>query len=125
MATATSSPARAFVDALVALDFDRAVAALHPEVDFRAMTPKRIWEAEDAAAVEPILRKWLDDPDETTESVEATEPSSIANTVRVGWRARLTTPDGPRVFEQQAYVRERDGLIGWIRIVCTGKIPPD
>ena len=125
MATATSSVAGSFVDALVARDFERAATLLHPEVDFRAMTPKRIWEAADPAGVESIFREWLDDPAETVQSVEATAPDTIANTFRVGWQARLTTADGPRIFEQQAYVRERDGQIGWMRIVCTGKIPPE
>jgi len=36
---------------------------------------------------------------------------------------RLHDADGPRMFEQQAYVRERDGRIGWMRVVCTGKQP--
>jgi hypothetical protein len=123
MATVTSSAASAFVDALVARDFARAAAQLHPEVDFRAMTPRRIWDPEGLAGVEEVLRTWFEDPAEEIEWVEATLPVSIANTVRVGWLVRLHDADGPRMFEQQAYVRERDGRIGWMRVVCTGKQP--
>jgi hypothetical protein len=123
MATVTSSAAGAFVEALVARDFARAAAQMHPEVDFRAMTPRRIWDPEGPAGVEEVLRTWFEDPAEEIEWIEATVPASIANTVRVGWLVRLHDSDGPRVFEQQAYVRERDGRIGWMRVVCTGKIP--
>jgi hypothetical protein len=32
-------------------------------------------------------------------------------------------PDGPHVFEQQAYIRERDKQVGWLRVMCSGWIP--
>jgi hypothetical protein len=122
MATATSNAAGAFVDAIVARDFARAASQLHAGIDFRAMTPRRIWEPEDPAAVEAVLRTWFEDPAEEIDSIEATVPATVADTVRVGWLVRLHDADGPRLFEQQAYIRERDGQIGWMRIICTGKI---
>jgi hypothetical protein len=120
---AQSGVASALVDAIVARDFARVVALLHPEIDFRAMTPNRVWEAEAPAGVEAVLREWLDDPDEDVEGIEATEPVSIEGTVRVGWLVRFSDADGPHVFEQQAYVRERDAQIGWMRVMCSGAIP--
>jgi hypothetical protein len=122
VSVAESGVAGALVDAIVARDFARVFALLHPEIDFRAMTPNRVWEAEGPADVEAVLREWLDDPDEDVEGIEATGPVSIEETVRVGWLARIRDADGSHIFEQQAYVRERDAKIGWMRVMCSGAI---
>jgi hypothetical protein len=123
MTTAESGLASALVEAIVAQNVTRAVALLHPDVSFRAMTPNRFWEAEGAAGVEAIFRQWFEDPDEEVHGIEATEPVSIVETMRVGWLVRISDADGPHVFEQQAYVRERDGQIDWMRVMCSGWIP--
>ena len=123
MLVSESGIATAFVDAIVARDVASAVALLHPKIDFRAMTPNRVWEADDPPGVEAILRAWLEDPDEEVHRIEATEPSSIVDRVRVGWLVRISDADGPHVFEQQAYVRERDAQIDWMRVMCSGWIP--
>lgn len=122
MTTAQSGVASALVDAIVARDLARAAALLHPEIDFRAMTPNRVWEAEDRAGVEGVLREWFEDPDENVQGIEATEPISIEGTMRVGWLVRISDADGPHIFEQQAYVRERDAQIDWMRVICSGWI---
>ena len=123
MTTAELGVASAWVDAIVARDVARAVALLHPEIDFRAMTPNRIWEAEGRAGVAEVLRAWFEDPDEDVQRIEATEPVWIQDTVRVGWLVHISDVDGPHVFEQQAYVRERDARIEWMRVICSGWIP--
>jgi hypothetical protein len=123
MNTVQSSVAAAFVDALVARDLDRAVGLLNAEIDFRAMTPNRVWEAGGAADVEAILREWFENPDEEVHGIEATEPVTIEGTVRVGWRVRISDEDGPHVFEQQAYATESDGRVNWMRVMCSGWIP--
>jgi hypothetical protein len=43
---------------------------------------------------------------------------------QVRFRFRGSNRDGPMVVEQQAYLTERDGLIGWMRVVCSGQRPP-
>ena len=121
--TVASSAAAAFAEAILARDFVRATALLHPEIDFRAMTPNRVWEAENPAGVEDVLREWLVDPDDDVEDISATDPAVIENTTRVGWLVRMRDAEGPQIFEQQAYVRERDGQIGWMRVMCSGAIP--
>ena len=123
MTTVASRAAAAFADAILARDFALATALLHPEIDFRAMTPSRVWEAESPAGVENVLREWLDDPDEEVEYISATDPAVIENTTRVGWLVRMSDAEGPQIFEQQAYIRERDGQIGWMRVMCSGAIP--
>ena len=123
MTIAESGLANALTDAIVARDVSRAVALLHPEIDFRAMTPNKFWEASGPAEVDAILRDWLEDPDEELQSIEATQPVALLNTVRTGWLVHISDSRGPHLFEQQAYVRERDGQIDWMRVICSGWLP--
>ena len=123
MSTTQQSVAGELVDAIVSRDLARARGLLDAGIDFRAMTPNRIWEAEGPAEVEDVLRAWLADPDEKIDSVEATAPMTVEDTQRVGWRVRGRGADGPFVFEQQAYLRETGGRIGWLRIMCSGTRP--
>ena len=96
---------------------------LHPEIDFRALTPNRFWEAVGADAVLEILfGNWLDDEDHV-EALEEVDGDSVADRERVGYRLSVTNPDGRFLFEQQAYLSERDGQIDWIRVVCSGLRP--
>lgn len=111
------------VDAILARDFSRARGLLDPAIDFRAMTPKRVWEAEDPAGVEEVLRAWFEHPERDVERVEPTEPASVEDTVRVGWRVYGDDANGPFVYEQQAFVRERDGRVVWLRVMCSGPRP--
>jgi hypothetical protein len=41
----------------------------------------------------------------------------------VGYRLSVSCPDGRHVVEQQAYIEERGGKIGWMRVVCSGFRP--
>jgi hypothetical protein len=114
----------AFAEAFAAKDFARIAELVHPEVDFRGLTPRRVWEASSPSQlVEEILRQWLEDSD-VVEELVAVESDVVADTERVGYRLRGHNDDGPFVVEQQAYLRERDGRIGWMRVVCSGFRPP-
>ncbi len=123
-ASGTDSPlGRAFVEALGAKDFERLTALLDPRIDFRALTPRRAWEATDSnAVVDSVLRQWFEDSDEI-EQVIAIETDSFADRQRVGYRLRVRNPDGRFVAEQQAYYTERDGRISWMRVLCSGFRP--
>ncbi len=123
MSAAPQSATAEFVDAILARDFPRARDLLHHAIDFHAMTPKRIWEAEDPAGVEEVLSAWFEHPERDVERVEPTEPASVEDTTRVGWRVYGSGTDGPFVFEQQAYLREQDGRVVWLRVICSGPRP--
>jgi hypothetical protein len=123
MSTVAAAAANEFVDALLGRDFARARGLLHPEIDFRAMTPTRIWEASDPAGVEDVLRAWFEHPERQVERVEPIETSSVQDTRRVGWRVYGSRAEGSFVYEQQAYVRETSGQLVWLRIMCTGPRP--
>ena len=111
--------ARAFADK----DADRIRELVHPEIDFRALTPNRNWEATDADSLVALLfDSWLEDEDEV-EALDKVETDSFADRERVGYRLSVSCPDGRHLVEQQAYIEERDGKIGWMRVVCSGWRP--
>jgi len=114
-----------FARALAAKDFDRLVSLLHPEVDFRGMTPGRFWEASNAVqAVHEIVRSWFEDSDQIDELLQV-ETSRVADRERVGYRLAVTNPDGSFIVEQQAYYETGDGSITWMRVLCSGYRPVD
>ena len=51
------------------------------------------------------------------------ETDAFADRERVGYRLRVRNTDGLHLVEQQAYLTERDGRIGWLRIICAGYRP--
>jgi hypothetical protein len=109
-----------FAAALAQKDFDRLRDLLHPEVDFRGLTPSRFWEAADPeAVVSGALRQWFEDSDEILELLHV-EADAFADRERVGYRFLVRNPEGLFEVEQQAYIGERDGRIGWMRVLCSG-----
>jgi len=121
----SESPGAAFAQALASKDYPRLRALLAPDVDFRALTPSRNWEAADSTTVvEDILQQWFEESDEI-EQVENVETDSFADRERVGYRFTVRNPDGRFLVEQQAYLSSRDGRIDWLRVVCSGFRPVD
>jgi hypothetical protein len=105
-------------------DSDAVRTLLHAELDFRAMTPGRIWEASDADEVLDALTTWFDDSDHI-ERLVSVEHGIVADTERVSYRLQVRNDDGLHLVEQQMYLRERDGRIGYARIMCSGYRPVD
>jgi hypothetical protein len=121
----SASLGASFAAALAAKDFGRIRGLLHPEVDFRALTPSRNWEAADAETViGSVLRLWFEDSDEI-EKLEQVETDAFADRERVGYRFLVRNPEGLFEVEQQVYIGERDGKIGWMRTLCSGFRPVD
>jgi hypothetical protein len=116
----TSTLGAAFAEALAKKDFDAIASLLHPEIDFRGLTPRRNWEAGNPDdVIQGILRKWFEDSDDIEELLSV-ETGSVADCERVGYRFRVRTEDVLYAVEQQAYITERDGQIGWMRVLCSG-----
>lgn len=118
----TQSLGESFARAVAAKDHDRVRELLHPEFDFQAMTPRRVWDAPHPDDFVDILNTWFDDNDHI-ESLEGIETDAFADRERVGYRLRIRNNDGEHLVEQQAYLSERDGQIGWLRIMCSGYRP--
>lgn len=119
----TASLGADFARAVAATDADRLRALLASDVEFRALTPRRSWEANDPDAVlEIVFGSWFDDGD-VIEAVEAIDTDDFADRQRVGYRFSVRNPEGRFLIEQQAYLSERDGEIAWMRVVCSGFRP--
>lgn len=119
----TTGPlAATFARCVAAKDLDGVRDLLHPGVDFQAMTPRRVWDADGPEDVLAALRTWFDD-DDVIEGIESLETDAFADRERVGYRLRVRTPDGLHLVEQQAYLSAREGRIGWLRIMCAGYRP--
>jgi hypothetical protein len=112
-----------FVRALAEKDPGRMLDLMHPDIDFRAMTPNRVWEASDRdEVIAVILGHWFEEQDEITE-IDSIDIGGFADRQRVGYRFSVSCPDGRFLVEQQAYLGERDGLIEWMRVLCSGFRP--
>jgi hypothetical protein len=118
----TATLAAAFAQAMTTKDHDLLRELLHPELDFQAMTPRKVWDAKDPEGVVATVRTWFDD-DDHIETVEAIETDEFADRQRAGYRVRIRNSDGEYLVEQQAYLSERDGQIGWLRVMCAGTRP--
>jgi len=116
-----------FARALAEKDAARLCALFAPELDFRAMTPRKTWEAQDADGVLRIVfGHWFED-DDRIQSLERLETDSFADRERVGYRLSVDNPEGRFVLEQQAFLSEGtgegEGKIAWMRVLCSGYRP--
>jgi hypothetical protein len=118
----TTTLAAAFGQAVAAKDPAALRALLHPEIDFRGMTPGRVWEADGPEDVVAAVGTWYE-ADDVIEGVEWMDTDAFADRERVGYRLRVRNHDGLHLVEQQAYLTERDGRIGWLRVICAGYRP--
>jgi hypothetical protein len=118
------SLAAALARGIAAKDNTAVRGLLHPDIDFRGMTPGRVWEADGPEDVLVAIGSWFDDSD-IIEGVEEIDTGSFADRQRVGYRLRVRNDDGLHLVEQQAYLSERDGRIGWLRVMCSGFRPID
>ena len=122
-ATEVETAGGTFARLLAAKDSDGIRRLLHPEIDLRALTPNRQWEAAGPDAVLEILfGDWFEDSDEI-EAIDRLETDAFCDRERVGYRFRVNRPGGAFRVEQQAYLATRDDKIDWMRIVCSGYRP--
>ena len=108
-----------FVAALASKDREALLGLLDPAVEFRALTPRRAWEADSAETFvdEILLGTWFDDGDRIDEVV------AVGARYRVGYALGVTNPEGPHLVAQQAFYELDDGRITWLRIMCAGYQP--
>jgi hypothetical protein len=113
-----------FARAIAAKDAAMLGELLGSEIDFRAMTPGRIWEASSPAEVvdDVIFGHWFE-PTDRIEAIEAIENDVVVDRERVGYRFRVVNDEGEFVVEQQAYLGVEDDSIAWLRIMCSGYRP--
>jgi hypothetical protein len=70
-----------------------------------------------------LLGDWF--PEETAlDELVLLETDTVADRRQVRFRFLGRNRDGPMIVEQQAYLADRDGRIGWMRVVCSGQREP-
>jgi hypothetical protein len=113
-----------FAEAIAAKDADTLAALLAPDVDFRALTPRKFWEAGSPEEVlEVVFGNWFEEQDRIDALVDVTLGEPVEDTEHVGYRFAITNPDGQHTVEQQAYYRAEGDRIGYLRVVCSGYRP--
>jgi hypothetical protein len=124
--SATSAPGAllgpAFAHALARRDFHQVAEVLCPDIDFGALTPRRTWAAASAEDTVRVLRGWFDEAT-LVEEVIGVHADAVADRHCVTYRFAGDRPQGPFVIEQHAYFFDRDGRIGWMRLICSGFRP--
>lgn len=115
-----------FANAVAKKDGPALLDLLDPEIDFRALTPGRFWEASSAQALvdEVIFGAWFE-ADDHIDALEDVQTGAVADRDRVGYRLRITNADGVFLVEQQAYFDVENDRINWLRILCSGYLPID
>ncbi len=110
-----------FAQAFAAKDEAMLQEVLAPEIDFRALTPGRFWEASSATEVigAIMLGRWLE-PSDQVDSLESVEEAVVVDRHRIIYRLLVHNADGPFVIEQVAYYDVADDRIGWLRVMCSG-----
>jgi ketosteroid isomerase-like protein len=114
---------RAFVDAIVAHDWEAIARCFAPDAVFHAVVPNakpfREQEGGDAAAQQ--MRRWFGDAD-ITELVSSTvEP--MHDRVHVAYRIHEHEPDGWYLVEQHAFITPARGGFAAMDLVCSGFRP--
>lgn len=108
----------AFAHAIAGRDFAKLAELLHPEVQFRALTPRRCWEPATRDDVLEVLRTWFGDCD--VKDVVRVDTAEIGGLHHVAYRYHGDRPSGSFLIEQQAYYDETGGRISWMHLLCSG-----
>jgi hypothetical protein len=118
---------KAFVDALVARDWDAMQDVLDPEVDLRALTPGKVWSATGAkAACADVFGVWFP-PHEVTERIEGPEFTDVLGRVRADYRLFVRNQkDNVYLVEQRVYLDGEERLER-VELICGGfrRVPRD
>jgi TusA-related sulfurtransferase len=118
----TDAPARRFVTALAARDFDGLAAAFAPDARFRYLVPPGPGELTGAAAIAAKFRQWFGDSDRLEVQRVLIEP--LPDRLSARFRFRVHGDDGWEVVEQQTFLAvDKDGQIAAIDLLCSGFRP--
>jgi hypothetical protein len=119
-----SDLAHRFTAALAAKDAAALRSLFGSEVDFRGLTPGRVWEARAPVALvnDVILGSWFE-PGDVIQRIESVQSGRVGTRTRIGYRLRVENPGGTFTVEQQAFCELTNGKITWLRMLCSGFVP--
>lgn len=108
-------------EGLSAQDPTRLRALFATPLTFRAVTPRRFWDADSAveAVDDVLLGAWFHSGRVVTEITSLT-CGMVGDVHHVSYRMSVMTEVGPTVVEQTAYYSVSGGQISDIRLVCSG-----
>ena len=112
---------RAFVDAIVAGDFDRLENVLAPDVRFRAITPSAYRESMTAAGARALVEAWFGGTDQR--HLVGSTVGLVGDRLAVGFRLELTEDGERRVVEQHVSAMVEGARIRDVALVCSGFRP--
>jgi hypothetical protein len=96
---------------------------LSTPVTFRAVTPRRFWDADTAVGVADIMLGTWFAPDKQVTGIASLDTDTLGDVHKVSYRLIVTLPSGPSVIEQVAYYSQEVGQITDLRLVCSGFRP--
>ena len=113
-----------FVNALARRDREGLLRVMATDIDFGGLTPGRSWSESSAPAViDNVLFQWFE-PQDIVEEVVSLDEETMLDAQRVGYRFKVSCPDGQHLVEQQAYYEvNASRQISWMRAVCSGFRP--
>jgi TusA-related sulfurtransferase/ketosteroid isomerase-like protein len=112
----------AFVQAIVAGDFDQLETLFAPDMRFRAITPDDYVEASTATGAGEVVRDWFGDTDRR--ELLGSTVDMVGDRLALGYRLELTEADGRRIIVQQHAAATIEGVrISDLSLVCSGFRP--
>lgn len=121
----TATLGERFVRAMAAKDRAALLEILHPQIDFRGLTPGDNWEAGDAESlIDDVLARWFEAHDHIDEVISIQE-GLVSDRRKIDYLLAVHNDDGPFLVEHLAFYDEKDGRIGWMRCVCSGWRPAE
>jgi hypothetical protein len=109
--------------AVVAGDVHAFTGLFSTPVLFRAVTPRRFWDAETPLGVADIVLGTWFGPGKTVTDVLFLATETVGDVQKVTYRLAVSLESGPSVIEQVAYYTEQDGRITELRLACSGFRP--
>src|SRR5439155_14665903 len=116
------APARRFVTALAARDFDGLSAAFAPDARFRYLVPPGPGELTGNASIAAKFRQWFGDADRL--EVQHILIEALPDRLSARYRFRVHSEDGWEVVEQQTFLDvDEDGRTAAVDLLCSGFRP--
>ncbi|HXV61464.1 MAG TPA: nuclear transport factor 2 family protein [Vicinamibacteria bacterium] len=119
-----SDPAARFLDALGRRDFDALSSLLAPDIWFRALLPRKLYDLDNRRDAIATLRTWFGGGADF--QVLETDHHSLASREYIRYRFLLRpdwAPEQWHVIEQVGFFRVKEGSISRLDLVCTGFLP--
>jgi hypothetical protein len=121
--SATETLGARFAATIESRDSSGLRSLLATPVQFRAVTPRRFWDAETPSDVADIvLGTWFDESKRVTH-VSLVEDDTVGEVSKISYRMSVATESARVVIEQVAYYRVHDDRVTHLWLVCSGFQP--